>query len=155
MSKIIIWFFRIAAWVCAIYPLVYLTNKFTKVKVTEATTSEVLPMPLLIFISVIMLVLIVAISTQLIVVYINKIKGNPFSFVILAPFIMIMLAISWFARVWLHKIDLLIKTDIAQFSNDISTYRHALGVIMIYWAIAILFGSVAEIFNYIEQKKDL
>jgi len=153
MSKILIWVSRIAAWLCAIYPLVYLTNKFTTVQVTEATTNNVLPIPILILISVLGLVIIIALSTQLLILYINKIKGNPFSFIILAPFILVMLGISWFARVWLHKVDLLIKTNVTQFSNDISTYSHAIGVIMIWWLVAILIGSAGEIYNYIEQKK--
>lgn len=153
MNKVIVWASRIISVACIVYPLIYLVNKFSNEKVIEATTKTVLPIPILIVVSVIGMVLIVGVSTQLFIVYFSKAKSNPFSFTVIAPFGLIILGITWFAKLWINKISLLIEVNAERFMNDLSTYAYSMNVVMIWVGIGIGIGLAGVIYNYIEQNK--
>ena len=95
---------------------------------------------------------VIGLSTQMLVLYIDKAKVNPFSFAVTMPFALVIFAVTWFARIWVDKINLLIEINAERFMNDLSTYSYSLGVVMIWVGVGLLLGIASIIFEILDSE---
>ena len=136
-NKIILWFFRVCSIVLVfIAPLVYLIMKYSGKVVVEDTQSS-MPVIILLFITVLVLVLIMWLGSQVLVVYWEYVKKHPFGSVSVFTFGTIILALSFLMIQWIDKFTNLIEYNTARFVTDLSTYKGSMSVIIIYVSIGL------------------
>jgi hypothetical protein len=136
-----------------IIPLWYLIDKYSKVKVVEATTKTVMPIPILLFLILIVLVGIIGLAVWLFAMWLQSATKSKVSFAFIAPFGLVILALTWVFRMLVSKVILLIETNVTQFIEDLNGYMYSLGVVMIWVLIGLGIGIISALANTVYEYK--
>ena len=124
-EKLLIYLSRIVMFGLIIGGLWWLYDKYstTTILVLPPTETTTIPMVVLLFIGVVVLILCIGLATQMMFAYGDYIKKHWFSFQAFAPFLLIILGVTGFAKLTLYRITLLVEVNVAQFLTDLSTYN--------------------------------
>ena len=137
-----------------IVPLWYLINKYSRVKVVEATTKTVMPIPILIFIMLLIIIIAIALAVWLFAMWLKSATKSKASFAFLAPFGIAEFGLAWAFRILLIKVKLLIESNVAQFLQDLAGYTYSLGVVMIWVGVGLSIGIISVLsVTVMEYKK--
>ena len=132
--------FIVSALCIFVIPLWYLIDKYSKVKVVEATTKTVMPIPILIFLAIFILVGIIGLAVYLFAMWLQSATKSKVSFAFIAPFGLVIFALTWVFRMLVSKVILLIEHNVEQFLIDLNGYMYSLGVVMIWVVIGLGIG---------------
>jgi len=136
-----------------VVPLIYLITKYSKVEVVEATTKTVMPIPILLFLAIFILVGIIGLSVYLFAMWLQSAMKSKVSFAFIAPFGLVIFALTWVFRMLVMKVTLLIETNVTQFISDLNGYYYSLGVVMMWVAIGLGIGLSTTIAYKVHEYK--
>lgn len=133
-EKIPIYLSRIIMFGLIIGGLWWLYDKYSTVTIldTPPTETTTLPIVVLLFIGLIVLILCIGLATQMLFAYGEYIKKHWLSFQAFAPFLLIIIGVTVFAKMTLYKVILLVEINVTQFMSDLNTYNETT-TNMLYW----------------------
>jgi len=150
VRKLFIWASRIfGAFAVFVMPIIYLLWKYNKTTTTTVTSTESsMPMLILLIISLFGLILIMWLGSQVLSIYWDYVKKNPFGFISTLTFGSVILLVTLLGIQWINKLADLINYDTTQFISDLALYKHSMYVVLAWVGI----GLVISLSGFIYEK---
>ena len=152
IKTIFIWTSRIlGAFAVFVMPMIYLIWKYggseTTTEIVTSTESS-MPMLILIVISMFGLILVMWLGSQILSIYWDYVKKNPFGFISTLTFGSVILLVTLLGIQWLNKLSDLINYDTTSFINDLNLYKHSMYVVLAWVGI----GLIISLSGFIYEK---
>jgi len=106
---------------------IYLIWKFKRVETVEVTTNS---MPILI--TLLLSLFIIMVISYLFSQTMSAINDSPFGYGSIYFFGGLILSVSVIGLIWIDKLSDLINYNVAQFTHDLTIYKHSIWIVFIY-----------------------
>lgn len=151
MGKVLVWLGRIlGAFAVFVMPIIYLIWKYggteTTTQVVTSTESS-MPMLILLVISLFGLILVMWLGSQILSIYWDYVKKNPFGFISTLTFGSVILLVTLLGIQWINKLSDLISYDTTQFITDLTLYKHSMYVVLAWVGIGLTISLAGFIYE--------
>lgn len=128
----------------------YLIHKYTKTVIVEETTLT-MPLPVLLFIVLLISIITIGGSIIMILSWWERIKQDKFSFYTFAPIALLMLGVSVLAKLLIGKVYVLIELNTTNFLRDLTQYQKSISVVLLIIGSGLIIGLLGMLWELIAR----